>query len=94
MGLELWFKTDVASDPLLYRKDGYDDDEAYWALEIFNSKIIFEGLTKDGSPFSLTSSSEIEFDKWIHCSVLSKAIQFTCTKMDCTNHPLQGQQVD
>ena len=73
LGLELWFKTDVASDPLLYRKDGYDDDEAYWALEIFNSKIIFEGLTKDGSPFSLTSSSEIEFDKWIHCSVFIKS---------------------
>ncbi|MBT5268150.1 MAG: hypothetical protein HOL70_01720, partial [Candidatus Marinimicrobia bacterium] len=68
IGIELWFNTDSDNDPIIYRKDGFNDDEAYWSLELENSQLHFKGLTKGGSSFDLGSTSDVT-GRWVHGAV-------------------------
>ena len=68
LGIELWINTTSNSDPILYRKDGFNNDEAYWSLEVESGLLHFKGLTQDGISYDLSSSSAVN-NGWTHCAV-------------------------
>ena len=68
MGIELWINTSSNNDPILYRKDGFNDDEAYWSLEVESGLLHFKGLTQNGESYDLSSTSAVN-NGWTHCAV-------------------------
>ena len=68
LGIELWINSTSNNDPIIHRRDGSNNDDAFWSMEIYNGRLRFFGQTSDELTFDLISGSQVNLG-WVHCAV-------------------------